>query len=908
MLSRLRTILEIPFFGSPPRRSSPRATPYIPESNAQRERREREAREATPSVLKRKADKFSVKKSAPRNGRSRRSPPRSYPFTQSKPRDSLEHHRRRSRVQKVEELGAQIKAEDSGDDAFFAEPDLSWYAQDQVGLAASDESQTPSTASPDKNSNQENESPGKASDKENQAPTRPIQRARGNAGDWNSPSPPYEEDRHIYQGSPIRTPDTPTPEKKDISQTSAGRRLAALPPSCTQAGHDTQNRVNLNASPAGPAVEDGPNSQLSALNRWIAMEIASNNPDMRNAYQLHRELQRNQNANTINRLYEMLRAGHEMTNFNNYIFERNTNFGPEAHVPVRRGVPRAIDPPSTPEAQTDRFLPGWWDDRFEGAREGINRPAAAWAEPPAEDGEVQTHQNRQSGSSRSRTDGDGSLGRDSTRSPTSPPPWTDSRGSFIPWEAIGDSVHRDPLADLSPDSPRPGASNRAWEFRPHATTGLPEREFSIFINPDNRPSRGLFDLGEPLLVQNPLNPALLIPNPRFDPAILELISGGGRDDHGVIEVRVPPGWRINFGPDAARGRRGGAPSPSDGSSSSSDQSPPGDQRVIIHGPAFVIHEDSPSESGSVRDRSNAPPTLGLIEPPFQDQERVIQTTENDETQSRSGTHQFDQGDSSNIPESQVGGSRNSKGRRGGSKKSPSVGNSSSSSNPPSERNTIPVHAGGTFKSQSRSNADSTPSGSRSGSNSKTPSPPTAEALADPPSKAQTPAESSDSESGTEAPWYLRWESSTVVRLRDEVLRRGIPLLGLKLKQQLIDRLRHDDEENGVGGVYHPEGEEEEGEGDDEMADDDEDEEDDEMADGRRGGKKKVSGKKDVSGKKGGKRNDEDGQGQNQILKRARRQRRVNPFLYDPETETEAERARKRRRGERGHGIEEEMKA
>jgi hypothetical protein len=765
----------------------------------------------------------------------------------------------------VEELDAQIKAEDSGNNALFAEPDLSWYAMGQNGSAAYGESQTPSTASPDKNSNQENESPGKASDQENRAPTDPIQQARGNADDWNSPSPLYEYDRNIYQGSPIRTPDTPTPEKKNGSQTSAGRRLPALPPAGSQVGRSEQSRVNLNASPADPPIEDGPNFQLSALNRWIAIEVASNNPDMRNAYQLYRELHRNQNANTINRLYEMLRAGHETANFNNYIFERNITFGPEAHAPVRRGVPMAIDPPSTPEAQTDRFFPGWWDDRFEGTREGINRPAAAWAEPPAEDGEVQTHQNSKSSSSKSRSGGDGSLGRDSTWSPISTPPRRDAHGNIIPWGAFEDREHRDPLGELSPDSPRAGASNRAWEFRPHAMTGLPEREFSIYINPDNRPSRGPLDLGEPLLVQDPLNPALLTPNPRFDPAILELISGGGRDDHGVIEVRVPPEWRINIVPGATRGRRGEAPSPSDDGSSSSDRGLPGDQRVVIHGPAFMIHEDSPSEGSSVRDRSNAPPSLGLIELPLEHHEEAILTVERDENQSDSTTHQSDQAIGSNKPQTKGDESNNSNGSSGTSKKAPSVSNS----NLPSQRSTIPVHTSGIGKSHSKSNSGSSSSGSKSGSHSKTPSPLTAKAVADP-AKAQTTPDSSEAESGTEAPWYLRWESSTVARLREEILRRGISLLGLKLKQQMIDRLRHDDEENGVGGVYHPD-EEEGGEGDDEIVNEDGSSEDDEMTDAGKVGKK-ASGKKGIPGRQG-------------VIRRRRRVQRLSPFLYNPDLAT-----------------------
>jgi len=99
---------------------------------------------------------------------------------------------------------------------------------------------------------------------------------------------------------------------------------------------------------------------------------------------------------------------------------------------------------------------------------------------------------------------------------------------------------------------------------------------------------------------------------------------------------------------------------------------------------------------------------------------------------------------------------------------------------------------------------------------------------------------------------------------------------------MIDRLRHDDEENGVGGVYQPD--EEEAEGDDEMVDEDDSGSDDEMADGGKVGQKRGGGKKGVSGKKG--RNDKDGND------RARRAQRVSPFLYDPGTA--AERAIKRR--------------
>jgi hypothetical protein len=850
-------------------------------------------------VLKRPSDNFSVRKSPRRNGRPSRSTHSSPSSTKSEPRDSLKHHHQRLRKRRERKLEAQTKAEDSGDDALIAEPDMLWDDQDQNSSAAFDGSQTPSTISPDNNSKQENESPRKDSDQENQAPTPPIQQARGNVNDWISPSPPHGYDRNIYQGSPVRTPDTPIPVKGKTSRTSAGGRLPALPPAGAQVGPSEQSRANLNASPAGPPTDDGPESQLSTLDRWIAMEVASNDPDMRNAYHLYRELHSTQNANTITHLYEMLRAIFEVAHFNNTIFERNSTFGPEAQAPVRRGVPSWVDPPSTPEAQTDRFLPGWWDDRFEGTRDGINRPAATWAEPPAEDGEFQIHQSSKSSSSKSTSGDDGGLGRDSHWSPISPPPMRDANGNIIPWGDMEDRENRDPLGDLTPDSPLTGASNRAWGFRPHETTGLPEREFSIYVNPDNRLRRGPFDLGEPLLVQDPLNPGLLTPNPRFDPAILALISGGGRDDHGVIEIRVPPEWRINVIPSATRGRREGAPSPANGSSSSSDRGPPGDQRMVIHGPGFVIHEDSPSESSSVRDRLNAPSTLGLMAPPLQDHREVVPTLENGEARFSSTALYSDQGSISSSnksagngsKQSQGGESKKSKGSSGSSKNSPSGSHSNSSSAAQSERSTIPAGDGGSDKSRSNSNSGFSHSGSKSGCHPKTPSPLREKAAADPP-KARTPTESPKAEN--EVPWYLRWESSTVVRLREELLRRGITLLGLGLKQHMIDRLKRDDEENGVGGVYHPDEEEEEG--DDEMVDEDEDEEDDGIVcgyklDKKGSGKKDVSGNKGRKGKKGGEGNDKHAPAQAQIQVRIMQRRRRNPFTYD--VNEAAERAIKR---------------
>lgn len=951
-LNRLRTVFGSPFFGSSPRRSHARATPHIPESNAQRAQHELEAREATPPALKRQADNFSVRKSPPRNGRPQRSTHNIPSFTQSDPPDSMEHHRRRLEVWRGEESSAQSNAEDSGDDASDADPDLPSGGHNQSSNSdasgesshhsahaarenqtpstnssaknPNQESQTPSTDSSGKNSNQQNESPGKDSNQENQAPTHSSQQVQGNADDWNSPSPPHQYDNNIYQGSPIRTPSTPTPLKGNNSQTSTERRLPALAPAGLRAGHSEQKRENVNASPAGPPADDGPNPRLRELNRWIAMEIANNNPDMRNAYQLHRELHRTQNINTLNCLFEMLRGGVEVDSFNNYVFERNITFGPEAHAPIRRGVPSTVRPPGTPPTQTDQFLPGWWgDDLFEGTREGINRPGAAWVEPPPEEGEGQIHNSSKSRSSKSGS-GSGSLSHDSHWSPISPSPMRDENSIIIPWSNSEDRENRDPLLGHTPGSPRTGASNRAWGFRPNARTGMPEREFSININPENRPSTGPFDLGEPLLVQDPLNPDLLNPNPHFDPAILALISGGGRDDHGVIEIRVPPGWRISVGPNAARGRKEGAPSPSARSSSSSGSGPPGDQRVVIHGPDFVIHEDSPSES-SARDGSNAPPTLGLIESPPHNQGDIVGTVEKDESQTSSQTHPSHQGSGSNksqgVQSNMSQGSRSKKSQGSGSSKKSQSGSGSNSSHQSSGSNnahhgrgsdtsqqgsgsnrsnhssgsTKPQQGSGSnnslSKSGSHSNSDSgsSPSGSKSGSHSETPSLSTKTAAANP-AKAQTPTESSESETGE--PWYLRWETSTVFALRDELLHRGIPLLGLRLKKQMIDRLRRDDDENGIGGVYHPDEEEEEEEKEEE-------EDDDEIVDEGKGsekgsGRKKGSGKKGGKGKEGGEGNDKDTPAQPPVQSRVRTslKRRVNPFMYD--ANAAMERAIKRR--------------
>ena len=902
-LNRIRARLGSPFFGSPPRRTTPRATPEIPETRAQRARRGREAREATPSVLKRQADKFAVKKSPPRNGRSRHSTYNIPSFTKLDVPDSLGHHRQSLEVRRVEVSQTGADAHSPSDDDTITDPDMLSSDQSQANNSAAfggsnrkttrtsreshtpstnlsaehsnqenrtpstnssannsnRENQTPSTNSPGKNSNQENESPRIDSSQENQPPTCTNRQTRGNAEDWNSPSPPDQYDNRLYQGSPMRTPSTPTPVKGGNSRTSTGRRLPGLPPAGAQAGSSRQNRENLHASPPGPPEDDGPNSQIRAFNHWVRMELASNNPDMIHAYGLLRELQRTQNWNTLEYLFEMLRVGHEVGNFNDYVFERNVTFGPEARTPVRRGVPSTARSPRTPPAQTDRIMPGWWNDPLEGTREGINRPGVAWAEPPVEEGEERILVSR----SDSSKAGSRSIG--SSYSAVSPSPMRDEHGNIIPWRVDIEREVREALGELTPPSPLTGASNRGWSFSPNPVTGLPERQFNISINPDNRPSTGALDLGEPLLVQDPLNPGQLMPNPRFDPAILALISGGGRDDHGEINIVVPRGWRINIASTRGRDSRPGVPSPSGdaaaGSSSSSPSSgPSGDQQVTISGPGFAIYEDPPSGNSSVRERSNAPPTLGLIEQPLPEHEDVVESFEKETLRSSSQAHSPQKGtdggssstksknssEASSSHHSSGGDSADKGGKGDGSSNSHNSSGSNDSqaisgskkaqpggrdSTPRSGRESKKSQPGSSGSTSNHSNASRNSKGaSGSGSNkstsnpashlssksqSKSPAPPAHTTRAQPSSSPPNP------DTAGEEPWHLRWGTSTVVALRAELLRRGIPLRGLRLKQQMIDRLRRDDQENGVSGVWHPpdDGEEEQGEAEENMDED-----------------------------------------------------------------------------------------
>ncbi len=900
-LRRVRDTLGSPFFGSSPRRSPPRSRPRIPESNAQRARRERQALETTPPVLKRQPDKYSVRKAPPCEGRSRHA--------------------------------ADIVS--SSDGGSGADRDLPWNGQNHAHNAASSggsshqsaqttqESQTPSTDSPIRDSSQENRtpstnspgnssnkehesaakdsnqenrtpstnsssgnkqnrtpstnSPGKNSNQENESPAKdPTQEnhpAQGNADDWNSPSPPRQYDNTIYQGSSISDYETPTPARGNNSQISTGPGLPPLPPADTQASPNVPIGGNVNASRPDPPSDDGPNPRLGALNRWVNMELTAGNQDMRIAYRLHRQL-RDQSLDTLNYLFEMLRGVVEMANFNNYVFERETTFGPEAHVRPRRGVPRMVRPPGTPPAQID--ADPWWNDPLEGTRDAINRSAASWAQSPSEEGQQQPTRNSQRGP---RTP----TGSSVSYTPRSPSPMRDELGNIIPWPTHEIKSPKDDDTVRFP--PVSTDSQRTWSWHSNPDTGLPQREFNIYINPDNRPRVNPLDLGEALLVQDPLIPAQLIPNPRFSPEILRLISAGGRDDHGQINIRVPPGWRVNFGPAAGRGTRSPAISPpgSDGSSSSGPSQAPGDQQVTITGPGFVIHEDSPSD-GSVRDRSNAPPTLGLIQRPIE-HEDVVESVEKDpaglQMRPTHGGGRSNQGSGSNPD--------NGNNQRGGniqgtltknqccqccecgkgcnksnaekirpsrtgvfppstsqtpptisdlpsppnhspphssySPKSPppSTGSSRTPATPPHSP-TLPTHSSGKAPGKKVPRVEP-PAGPPEGPAVDPAASPPAEPPAQPPSEThpETPHQTPPPQ-----PWYLAWETSTCARLRAELLRRGIPLKGLRTKQHMIDRLRRDDQENGVGGVWSPdevdegaEEEEEEEEEDREDAGDDE---------------------------------------------------------------------------------------
>lgn len=564
--------------------------------------------------MKRQADHYAVRKSSNQGGRAR-----------------LPAHKDRS-------------IDGSGDGASGDDPDLPWSDHNQVKLvSASDassrhsdrtdqENQGPSTTSA-RNSNQENKPPGTYFTPENPIDGRSTQQAEGNADDWNSPSPPREQDNTIYRRSPIRRQSTPTPVKGNNIH-SSGSKLPLLLPTGGQGSSSSSNGENLNASPPGPPPSDGgPEAQVTALRNWVRMEMVSNNHHMRHAYRIFQDVLRDQPLETRNFLFEMLRVGAEMSTRGSYIFERDITFGDEAHPQVRRGVPNTARAPRTPEAQTDIFVPGWWNDPNEGTREGINRPGVAWAHPLREEGQQENQNSTNDLKPKPRPGShestNSSRSTSSHHSATSPTRLLDDNAVVARWDS--DAENRDPN-DHIPQSPIVSPSSlRTWSWHSNPNTGLPQREFNIFINPDNRPRTGALDLGEPLLVHDPLNPGQLILNPWFSPEILRLVSAAGTDDHGQINVRVPPGWRVSIGP--SHDRSAAPSSPSDFRSSQ-------DTEVVIQGPGFVIHEDTPSADGSVRGRSNAPPALGLIDrPPVQHDldSDVAETVEHDVSERGSET-------------------------------------------------------------------------------------------------------------------------------------------------------------------------------------------------------------------------------------------------------------------------------
>jgi hypothetical protein len=450
-----------------------------------------------------------------------------------------------------------------------------------------------------------------------------------------------------------------------------------------------------------------------------------------------------------------------------------------------------------------------------------------------------------------------SLTHPSTYSPGSPSPMRDSDSNIIPWNT--NQENEDPLHGYQPTSPHYTSSEIALEWNRNPTTGLPEREFNIYIDPDNRPNANVLDLGEPLLVPDPLNPGQLITNPRFNPEILRLISAAGRDDQGQINIRVPPTWRVSVGPAGAHMARSGAPSPPRGgggsSSSSGSSRPSGGQEVRISGPGFVIyedtqpgnqeadtsgrgfviHEDGSSGGGSVRDRSNAPATLGLRK--WQPQEEEDAEEDQEQEESSCGTPPTHQGSGNSLSLYQGSGSGNGDGNSNGNssgKGSDNVSGSGHSQFPHKANSNANGNGSGSGSSSSDPSHKGTGKGSRSNS-SKSNTKYNLPSKSPPPKQPATQAdEKQEEEADQAAPWYLAWETSTVVLLREELRSRGISLVGLRLKQDMIDRLRRDDAENGVGGVYHPsEGEEEaEAEVQDEEGEDDDGEEEEEAHDAK----------------------------------------------------------------------------
>jgi hypothetical protein len=234
------------------------------------------------------------------------------------------------------------------------------------------------------------------------------------------------------------------------------------------------------------------------------------------------------------------------------------NGGPHGHSPVESNASSAGGGSpgnnGAPEYQIDRRSERWWMDP--NGEPNVGRPGISWAEPPRIVGYGDDGNPIYQAVERDSPEGSSRRSRSSSRSSNRVPGPSRSIPSQVQFSETRDDDRnrnrRQPLVAVPVPplrrTPGPGTGHdnrRIWGFGPHPESGLPHREFNVYIDPDLTHEHGV--LGEPLLVRDPLGSGVLVANPYLHPGLMHLMTFGGDHDHGVIRVRVPIGWRVDIG-------------------------------------------------------------------------------------------------------------------------------------------------------------------------------------------------------------------------------------------------------------------------------------------------------------------------------------------------------------------------
>ena len=394
----------------------------------------------------------------------------------------------------------------------------------------------------------------------------------------------------------------------------------------------------------------------------------------------------------------------------------------------------------------------WWNDRFIGNRQALQPHALPWASPSHLRLGVQP-----------QGQGQGQEGEVPAITQYSPAGETlDTTGSDV--RARGST----------PSSPR------RWSWQRHPSTGLPERGYNICFGPVTRGSHRPGYRAGHILVQDRANPGRMTTNPELGQEIVQLLSGWRVDETGQVHISVPRGWGISIdtvGHTERSQMQSTGPRPLGQSHGQGAGSTPPEQNID---PVRIGTTPSAEQR---RTLFPLPRPGGRLQPKLESPTRSARSYE-----LRRWVADVSQSRGVNVPsDSRSHGSTRDLRHRTKEKTACEIPDSQEH-DPHQPWPTIEM--GSDEPSVPFSPVSSVAGNGVNPENTRSPAPSPANLLPHSPVQIS----SDPSETASSPPWYLGWNTSTVARLRDELERRGIAQVDLKLKQQMIDRLRQDDAE------------------------------------------------------------------------------------------------------------------